>query len=211
MYKKQDILQRTRLALKIFLKMKKIILASSSPRRKTLLEQIGLKFEIDPSNYNEGAVSEMEPRKLAEYLSLKKAIEVAKRHEETVVISADTVVVIDSKILGKPKTSEEAKSMLKKLSGKCHSVITGFAIIDTGDNKQISKSVETKVYFKNLSEKEIDAYISTGEPMDKAGAYGIQGKAALFVERIEGDYFNVVGLPVLSLTEELKNFGIKIL
>ena len=191
--------------------MKKIILASQSPRRKQLLEQIGLKFEIDPSNYEEDMTLKMEPAKLAEFLSLGKAKDVAERHKDAVIISADTIVAVDEEVFGKPKTPERSKYMLEKLSGRAHSVITGFTIIDTETNKQISKSVETKVYFKNLSEQEIDLYIATGEPLDKGGGYAIQRLAALFVEKIEGDYFNIVGLPIIPLAQELKNFGIKIL
>lgn len=191
--------------------MKKIILASQSPRRRDLLKQIGLKFEIDPSNYEEDMTLKMEPNKLAEFLSLGKAKDVATRHKDSIIISADTIVAVDEDVFGKPKTPEKAKYMLQKLSGRAHSVITGFTIIDTGANKQITRSVETKVYFKNLSEQEIDLYVATGEPLDKGGGYAIQGKAALFVEKIEGDYFNIVGLPILALTEELKNLGIKIL
>jgi len=145
-----------------------------------------------------------------EYLSLGKATDVAKRHKDAVIISADTIVALDGEIFGKPKTSERAKYMLQKMSGRAHSVLTGFTIIDTETKKQISKSVETKVYFKNLSEKEIDAYIATGEPLDKGGGYAIQGLAALFIEKIEGDYFNIVGLPIFPLTEELKNFGVSV-
>lgn len=191
--------------------MKKIILASQSPRRKQLLEQIGLKFEIDPSNYEEDMTLKMTPTKLAEHLSLGKAEDVAKRHGDSIIISADTIVAVNEEVFGKPKTPEKAKYMLRKLSGRVHSVITGFTIIDTETNKQIIKSVETKVYFKKLSEKEIDAYIATGEPLDKGGSYAIQGKAALFVKKIEGDYFNIVGLPILAITSELKNLGIEIL
>ena len=191
--------------------MKKIILASQSPRRKQLLEKIGLKFEIYPSNYEEDMSLKMEPNKLAEYLSLGKAKDVAQKHKDSIIISADTIVAIDGEVFGKPRTSEKAKYMLQKFSGKAHSVITGFTIIDTETNKQITKSVETKVYFKNLPEKEIDAYIATEEPLEKGGGYAIQGLAALFVEKIEGDYFNIVGLPILALTTELKNFGINTL
>ncbi|MBU3934863.1 septum formation inhibitor Maf [Patescibacteria group bacterium] len=191
--------------------MKQIILASQSPRRKQLLEQIGLEFEIDPSNYEEDMTLKMEPKKLAEFLSLGKAKDVAERHKDTIIISADTIVAVDNEVFGKPKTPERAKYMLEKLSGRAHSVITGFTIIDTETNKQISKSIETKVYFKDLSEQEIDLYIATSEPLDKGGAYAIQGLAALFVEKIEGDYFNIVGLPILALTTELKNLGVNIL
>lgn len=191
--------------------MKKIILASQSPRRKQLLEQVGLSFEVDPSNYDEDMTLKMSPRKLAEYLSLGKAKDVLKKHKNSIIVSADTIVVVDNELFGKPKTPKKARYMLKKLSGKAHFVITGFTIIDTETNKQISKSVKTKVYFKKLSEEEINAYIATGEPLDKGGGYAIQGKASLFVEKIEGDYFNVVGLPIMLLSQELKNFGISIL
>ena len=191
--------------------MKKIILASQSPRRKQLLEQIGLKFEIEPSNYEEDMTLEMTPEKLVEHLSLGKAKDVAGRHKDAIIISADTIVAMDGEVFGKPKTAERAKEMLEKFSGKAHTVLTGFTVIDGETGKQISKCVATKVYFKNLSEKEIDAYIATGEPLDKGGGYAIQGLAALFVEKIEGDYFNIVGLPILPLTEELKNFGVEVL
>ena len=110
--------------------------------------------------------------------------------------------------MGKPGTKENAKIMLKKLSGKAHSVITGFTIIDTKTNKQISKSIETKVYFRDISDEEIDAYIATGEPLEFAGAYAIQHLGGLFVEKIEGDYFNILGLPILPITIELKKFSI---
>lgn len=191
--------------------MKKIILASSSPRRSDLLKQIGLEFEVDPSDYEEDMSLKMNPKELVEFLSLGKAKDVAGRHKDSIIISADTIVAVDDEIFGKPKTPERAKYMLQKLSDRAHSVITGFTIIDTETDKQISKSVETKVYFKNIPEEEIDAYIASGEPLDKGGSYAIQGIAALFVEKIEGDYFNIVGLPILALFTELKNFGVKIL
>ena len=191
--------------------MKKIILASGSPRRKMLLEQIGLNFEIDQSNYEEDMTLDMDPRELAKFLSLGKAKDVAQKHKDSIIISADTIVALDGEVFGKPKIAEKAKLMLQKFSGKPHSVITGFTIIDTETGKEVSKSVETKVFFKNISEKEIDAYIATNEPLDKGGGYAIQGLAALFIEKIEGDYFNIVGLPLSPLTDELKNFGINIL
>lgn len=189
--------------------MKKIILASSSPRRKNLLLQIGLKFEVDPSNYQEDMTLKMNPRKLAEYLSLGKAKDVAQKHKDAIIIAADTFCVLGKELLGKPKTKERVKMMLRKLSGKAHSVITGFTIIDTGTGKQVSKSVETKVYFKHIPKQEIDAYIASEEPLEFAGAYAIQHLGGLFVEKIEGDYFNIVGLPILPLTVELKKFGLE--
>lgn len=187
--------------------MKRIILASASPRRKELLKKIGLKFTVDASKYKEDSILNMPPKKLANFLSLQKAKDVAKRYKNAIVIAADTLVVLGNEILGKPHTETGAKKMLMKLNGKVHLVITGFAIVDTDTNKTVTKSVETKVYFKQLTVKEIDNYVKTKEPLDKAGAYGIQEKASAFVEKIEGDFFNVVGLPLNALTCELKKFG----
>ncbi len=191
--------------------MKTIILASASPRRKELLEKIGLRFKVEPSNYQEGMLSGLEPHELARKISLEKAKAAASKHENAIVIAADTFIVFGDQILGKPHTEKEARKMLETISGKSHSVITGFSIIDIGANKTVSKSVETKIYIKKLAPAEIDAYVKSKEPLDKAGAYAIQGLGAVFVERIEGDYFNVIGLPLSALTEALKEFGINIL
>lgn len=191
--------------------MRTIILASASPRRKELLGRIGLRFEVEPSNYEEDMPSGLEPHELAQRISLEKAKVVASKHKNAVVIAADTFIFFSGQILGKPRTENEARKMLKTINGKPHSVITGFSIIDTGKNKTLSKSVETKIYIKNLTSAEIDAYVKSKEPLDKAGAYAIQGLGAVIVERIEGDYFNVIGLPLSALTEALKEFGINIL
>jgi septum formation protein len=191
--------------------MKTIILASASPRRKELLQRIGLKFKVDPSNYEENISSELEPHELAKSLSLEKAKLVAEKHMNALVIAADTFIVFEGKILGKPRTETEAKEMLETISGRQHSVITGFTIIDAANNKALSKAVETKVYIRKLSSNEIDAYVESKEPLDKAGAYAIQGLGSVIVEKIEGDYFNVVGLPLSALTETLKEFGVHIL
>ena len=191
--------------------MKKIILASASPRRKELLAKIGLKFSIEKSNIEEGLDLKLTPKKLAERLSYRKAYKISKKHSNAVIIAADTVVVLNGKIIGKPKNPKEAVSILKKLSGKIHSVITAFTIFDTKTSKSITKSVETKVFMKKLTEKEINYYVNTGEPLDKAGAYGIQGFGGIFIEKIDGDYYNVVGLPLTALIRELKNFGINVL
>lgn len=190
---------------------KKIILASGSLGRRALLTQIGLEFEVDVSNYQEDMTLDMEPARLAEHLSLGKAKDVAQRHKDAIIIAADTFCVLGKEILGKPKTTENAKIMLKKLSGKTHSVITGFTIIDTGTGKRVSKSVESKVFIINIPEEDIDDYISLGEPLDKAGAYAMQHRGGIFVDKIEGDYFNIVGLPLLPLVAELKEFGINVL
>jgi len=191
--------------------MKTIILASASSRRKELLKKIGLKFKVEPSNYEENISFELEPHELAKSLSLEKAKLVATNHKNTLVIAADTFVVFEGKILGKPRTETEAKEMLETINGKSHSVITGFSIIDTENNKALSRSVETKVHLRELSSNEIDAYVKSREPLDKAGAYAIQGLGSVIVEKIEGDYFNVIGLPLGALTESLKEFGVNIL
>ena len=191
--------------------MKTIILASGSSRRKVLLEQIGLKFKVEPSNYEEDIKSGIEPHKIAQRISLEKAEIVASKHKNAIVIAADTFIVFGGQIMGKPGTENEALKMLETLNGKSHSVITGFSIMDTAKNKTLSKSIETKVYVRKLTSAEINTYVKSKEPLDKAGAYAIQGLGSVIVERIEGDYFNVMGLPLSALTEALKEFGINIL
>jgi septum formation protein len=191
--------------------MRKIILASASPRRKEILATTGLRFTICASNYKEDLAMSREPRALARFLSCKKAEDVVQKYPDAVVIAADTFIVYNDNLLGKPSGSDDARRMLKMLSGKVHAVITGFTIIDSKSKKKVSRSIETKVYFKKLTLVEINAYVRSGEPLDKAGAYAIQGLGAVFIEKIEGDFYNVVGLPISALTESLKNFGIKIL
>jgi len=191
--------------------MKKIILASASPRRKELLEKIGLIFEVEPSNFEEDISLCLEPHYFAQKISLEKARAVASNHKNSIVIAADTFIVFGGQILGKPNTEKDAREILKAISGKSHLVITGFSIIDTSEDKTVSKSVETEVCIRELTPLEIDAYVKSGEPLDKAGAYAIQGLGAVFIERIDGDYYNVVGLPLSALTVALKEFGINIL
>jgi len=191
--------------------MKRIILASASPRRKELLEKIGLKFEVEPSDSAEDMCSGLSPDELARAISLGKARAVASRHRNTIVIAADTFIVFRGKIMGKPGTEAEARRMLMRLRGKPHSVITGFTILDVDSDKVLTKEVETVVHIKNLTQEEIDAYVKSGEPLDKAGAYAIQGLGSVIVERIEGDYFNVIGLPLSALAEGLEEFGIHVL
>ena len=191
--------------------MKKIILASASPRRRELLALTGLKFSVDPGDYQEDMSTPLDPHRLGRFLSLEKARSVATRHRDALIIAADTFIVFRGGLLGKPHTDREAKRMLLMLSGKRHSVITGFTILDTASGKRLSRSVETRVFFRNLTEKEIDAYVRSGEPLDKAGAYAIQGLGSVVVRKIEGDYFNVIGLPLNALAESLKKFGIRIL
>ena len=190
---------------------RKIILASASPRRKEIFKKTGLKFEVDESDCDEKVDPGLKPHELAQFLSRAKAKDVARRHRNALVIAADTIVIAGRKIFGKPGGEEKAREMLKTLSGKAHSVITGFTIIDTAGKKELSRSVETKVYVKRLGADEIEAYIRSGEPFGKAGAYGIQGLGAVIVKKIEGDFFNVMGLPLNALAESLKKFGVHVL
>jgi len=186
-------------------------LASASPRRKELLEQIGLQFEVAPSNHDEEITSASEPHETARKLSLGKARSAARKHRNALIIAADTFVVFGDRILGKPHTNAEAREMLCALNGKPHLVITGFTVLDTETGKVVSRSVETRVNMRKLTLEEIESYVRTKEPLDKAGGYAIQGLGAVLVERIEGDYFNVVGLPLSALAESLREFGIKVL
>lgn len=191
--------------------MKNIILASASPRRKDILNITGLKFMVCVSDYNEAVNPSLDPRYLARFLSCKKAEAVARRYKDSIIIAADTFIVFRGKILGKPHTPREAQEMLAMLNGKCHSVITGYSIFDTGTGKKVSRSVQTKVWFRKMTGREINAYVTTKEPLDKAGAYAIQGLGAVFIKKIEGDFFNVMGLPLYALIDSLKEFGIQVL
>ena len=191
--------------------MKTIILASASPRRKELLEKINLRFEVDASDCEENIDPGLKPREIVRQLSIQKSKTVEARHKNSIIIAADTVGVMGDRILGKPHTKNEARKMLHEISGKSHLVITGFSIIDTTTDKIVTRTVDTRVFIKKLTREEIDAYVKTGEPLDKAGAYAIQGMGAVIVEKIEGDYYNVMGLPLNALTEALKKFGIYVL
>jgi septum formation protein len=188
-----------------------IVLASSSPRRKELLRLIGLKFRVDRAEYEEAMDLNLPPHLLARHLSLEKARSVAAKYADAIIIAADTFILFRGKLLGKPHTIQEAKRMLCMLNGKTHFVITGFTVMDTLTGKTISKAIETKVRFRRLAADEIASYVRTGEPLDKAGAYAIQGLGALIVKKIEGDYFNVIGLPLSSLSEALKKFDVRVL
>lgn len=186
-----------------------IILASKSPRRKELLGILGVDFDVVTSDIDEASFACCTPQQLASKLSVEKAKAVcSKVKTQDIIISADTIVVFDNKIMGKPKNTHEAAQMLKTLSGNTHHVITGVTVMSS--NELLTEAVTTEVEFRPLGDEEISAYIRTGEPMDKAGAYGIQGKASVFINRINGDYFNVVGLPLSKLCIMLKHFGIQI-
>jgi len=184
---------------------KKIILASASPRRRELLTQAGFSFEVKVSDAEE-TITEREPEKIVEELALRKAEAAAVPEEHALVIGADTIVAADGKILGKPHSREEAFAMLSMLQGRTHQVYTGVALVskEAGAERRTVFSEKTDVTMYSMTEQEIRAYIETGEPMDKAGAYGIQGRAAIYIKKIDGDYNNVVGLPIARLYQELK-------
>ena len=181
----------------------KIILASASPRRKELLTLAGIEYEVVVSQCEENLPADITPDKAVEELARQKAEDVFSRHDDAMIIAADTVVALGNTILGKPKDEEDAFNMLSSLSGKCHTVYTGVCI-KTKCKTDIFH-VATQVEFYELSDKEIKDYIATGEPMDKAGAYGIQGKGFVLVKGIQGDYFNVVGLPLAATVRHINN------
>lgn len=188
----------------------KIVLASGSPRRRELLNTIGLEdFDICPAIGEEKADASLPPGGLVKALSLAKAREVFEAHRDCTVIAADTIVWADGRVFGKPHSEEDAFNMLRTLSGTSHEVYTGVSVIK-GDTV-LSEAECTEVFFRELSDDEIREYIATGEPMDKAGAYGIQGRASLLVEKINGDYFNVVGLPLCRLGQMLRKIGVQLL
>ena len=193
--------------------MRRIVLASLSPRRKELLSLLGVPFEVLASNAEEDPENPPEsPEQYVRSIARKKATETAKKVDDALVIGADTVVVVNGLILGKPKDPEDAVRMLKLLSGKVHKVFTGVAVLDVRGGTVVDsceECVETQVRVRELSEDMIDAYVRTGEPLDKAGAYAIQGYGSVLIEGIVGDYFNVVGLPVQRLSVMLERFGIK--
>lgn len=187
--------------------MKNIILASASPRRRELLEQIGVEFRVIPAK-GEEVITKQVPSEAVEELSRQKAAEVAAGIEEGIVIGSDTVVSLDGKIVGKPADREDARRMLRRIQGGVHSVFTGVTVLvkENGNTTCRTFSKETRVHVYPMTEQETERYLDTGEPMDKAGAYGIQGKFAAWVESIEGDYNNVVGLPVSALWQVLKEY-----
>lgn len=189
--------------------MREIILASASPRRKELLEQIGVPFQIRKSDVEE-KITKTVPAQIVEELSKHKALDVAQHIENGIVLGADTIVCIGEKIMGKPKDRENARNMLQELQGRPHSVFTGVTLIQKAEgrtDKIRSFSRETIVYVHAMREEEIEAYLDTGDAFDKAGSYGIQGPFAAYIDGIEGDYNNVVGLPVSAVYQELKAMG----
>ncbi|CEQ23108.1 Maf-like protein [[Clostridium] sordellii] len=188
-----------------------IILASGSPRRREILANTNAKFDVLTSDVDERIFKFEEPTQLVLRLAFKKCMDIAINNPESLVIGADTIVVLDNEILGKPKNEDEAFDMLSKLSNREHQVITGMSIVNIENNKKIVDYTISNVKFKNLTDQDIRDYISTGECLDKAGSYGIQGYGALLVKEIQGDYFNIVGLPISKLSDILKaNFNINL-
>lgn len=202
---------------------KRIVLASASPRRQELLRELGVEYEVLIPDVDEDAVEADTPRALAQARALLKASAAAERMDDGIAIGADTIVVCDGDIMGKPRDTEDAIRLLETLSGRTHVVITGVGVCEaTGgrptnhpsrapDARRHVGAQETEVTFRPLTRDEIERYVATGEPMDKAGAYGIQGKGALLVQGIVGDYFNVVGLPLVLLASMLRPFGVRLL
>ena len=181
--------------------MKHIILASASPRRKEILELADLEFDVMPSDAQE-ITTKTAPNEVVMELASLKAKDIYKKSEkQSMIVGADTVVAYQGQILGKPTDKADAKRMLTMLSGQTHEVYTGVCLIEDGETKTFYE--ETKVTFYEISDEQIDHYIKTGEPMDKAGSYGIQGKAAVFIKGIEGDYYNVVGFPIARFLQEI--------
>ncbi len=192
---------------------RRLILASQSPRRQELLRVLGWPFDVIPSGVDEStAPVDLAPPALARWLAERKAADVARRHPGAFVIGADTIVVLGAGVMGKPADKEDARRMLRTLSAATHDVVTGVALRREGsDPLLISEVVTTEVTFRRLTDNEIEAYLLTGEPMDKAGAYAIQGYGALLVAGVRGDYPNIVGLPVARLAELLRSVGFSIL
>ena len=193
---------------------RQLILASASPRRRELLEKLDIRFEIRPAFVDESPLPGEDASTYPLRTAVKKAMAVAEhlgKEEEALVVAADTVVVIDDDILGKPADVEEAKAMLSRLAGREHIVITGLGLVDTRSGRTLSAAEQTIVYFNAFSEAQIDAYVATGEPLDKAGAYGIQGKGSLLVRKIDGDFYNVMGLPLSRLDRLLAKLDLNLL
>ena len=191
--------------------MRKIILASTSPRRKELLAKTGLKFTAVPSDYVEDMTLKLLPEELAKVLSMGKAEAVAKKYKDAIVIGADSFIAYRGHVLGKPHTPARAKAMLARLSGKMNEVVTGLSIIDTRTGKHISRAFVCKIYLRKMTDREINAYIRTGEPLDRAGGYDIHERGSVFVKKVEGDLFAAIGLPIYDLLNELRKFGVEML
>lgn len=188
----------------------RLVLASSSPRRRQLLAMVGACFEVDPPAVDENFPDGLSPEQGAVALACAKADQVARRRPDDVVVGADTLVVLDGDVLGKPRDADEARRMLQRLSGRTHEVWTGLAVRHRSRGRSAEGAECTRVTFRELDPGEIERYVALGEGMDKAGAYAVQGVGAIFVVRIEGCYYNVVGLPLARLAGMLRPFGVRL-
>jgi septum formation protein len=188
-----------------------LVLASSSPRRKELLAGLGLTFTIDPSDADESFLPGTPPEEVVRMLALRKAESVAARYKEGLVIGSDTIVVLGDTILGKPSDDADACRMLAMLQGRAHAVYSGVAIVDAESKRSIAEVSKTLVIMRPLTDEQIAAYVRTGEPRDKAGSYGIQGLGSIFIEKIDGDFYTIVGLPLNLLYQMLLKFAISVL
>jgi len=196
---------------KRWFRKKKVILASGSPRRKELFDLTGIKYQVISPTAEEKPLPEETPREYATRVALEKALSVAVNYPDDVVLGCDTVVVLNGKtILGKPRSKKDAKEMLARLAGKEHTVLSGVAAVWHRKSKQRVITVESRVRFKQLEDWEINWYLESGEPMDKAGAYALQGRGAVFVEGIVGSYTNVIGLPLMETVMLLRSFGVRL-
>lgn len=193
------------------MKQKKVVLASTSPRRKELMNRLKIEYKICDSGYEEDMGLKMLPTALAKFLSMGKAKTAAAKHNDCIVVAADTFVAMGNKLLGKPKTKEVAAKMLRTLSNKTVQIITGLAIIDACSKKQFSIVEVGKVKIKKLSKSEIENYIASGEPMGHAGAFAVQGLGGVFIEKISGDFNSIMGLPLFKVAKILTKLGVKIL
>ena len=189
---------------------KPIVLASASPGRREVLRRTGLPFSVDPSDCDE-SLDAATPEEHVMTLAMRKAFAVAARHPDCVIIGADSVVELDGDILGKPGSSADARRMLARLAGRSHRLLTGIAIVDSGSGKTYQGIEATVVHLRALTDEQLDAYVASGEPMGKAGSYELQGLGAAIIDRIEGDFANVVGLPIAHLAGALEDFGVRML
>jgi septum formation protein len=192
----------------LFKTNKRLILASASPRRKKMLAKLGLDFEVLTAAVDEEPQPAEDPQELVHRVAIEKTIDIAGNNPDAWVLGADTIVVHGGDILGKPRDAKDAHKVLMRLSGQMHRVYTGFCLRQEQVNLSVSRIIATEVYFSTFSEKTASAYVATGEPLDKAGAYGIQGRGGVLVEKINGSYSNVVGLPLAETIEELLHYGV---
>ena len=191
--------------------MKKVILASTSQQRIEILSKTNLKFDIIACEYEEDMSVKLKPAELTEFLALGKAKSIASKYKDSVIISADTIVFFKDKILGKPNSISDARSTLNMLNGGVNKIITGVAIIDTSNNLTKTFHCTTDIYMKKVSSEIIESYLKTNEPLNKAGSYALQGMGAILVEKIDGDFFNAMGLPLSRLSDVLREFNINVL